>query len=81
MSSKLDAEDLTKQPKVLVLEIIQNQSVKDKSSQMDEREKEIQRFGDFGQGEKLVNAKAKRQARGGSVAVVKSYVMQRRKEF
>lgn len=45
-------------------------SLKDKNSQMDEKEKEIQALGDIGQGERLVNAKAKRQVRGGSLAVV-----------
>lgn len=48
---------------------------------MDEKEKQIQMFGDFGQGERLVNAKNKRQVRGGSLAVVRSPVIQRKKEY
>lgn len=37
---------------------------------MDEREKEIQQNGDFGQGERLVDAKARRQQRGASLNIV-----------
>lgn len=41
---------------------------------MDERDREIQRNGDVGQGERLVDAKARRQTRGGSLMVVRCFV-------
>lgn len=40
---------------------------------MDERDREIQAFGDIGQGEKLVDAKARRQVRAGSLNVVQQF--------
>lgn len=41
---------------------------------MDERDREIQRNGDIGQGERLVDAKARRQTRGGSLIVVRYFL-------